>query len=835
MKFTRIYYLLILAVGVVLGSCDKDDDNIYPQLGDDPRNIGEIVSETSSLSAFAQALAQTDLDTMLRTTSTYTVFAPNNAAFDEVNVSGLNEDELNNFLLNHIISTVQADFSSTFMTGYRTTMATGPDDNNLSIFINTEETIQLNGVASLVTNSSNIGSTNGVLHVLDAVLAPPTITDHVEANPEFSLLAEAIEAAGLAETLSITEEENESTPFTVFAPTNTAFENLLSTLNGAFGWESIADIPVEVLQEILMYHVVAGENTIADAVGGTQPETLLGETISINDANIITDGSPSETNITLTNIQAINGIIHGLDRVLLPQGIYQNILSATLNLKDRSENRGYTSFLAAAEKAGLTSFLEDEDEEFTVFAPNNEAFDALFSLITNFDSLEDFETEEEIEALRALLTYHIHEGSIMSSQLTDGGTIPTIHGDVITADLTGENARLRPSYSEALPSVISTPNIGATNGVIHGINRVLIPADLVSVLGIESDSDGGLCPVGDTSLVFFDWDEYGSWWGQVTAENNASLSLDGSSYGRANFQTGGTGWQDLFWRNDASTFQGAQIVGDNLTGYSLKFDINVLEPISEGRFRIRFNNSNGVDAFYDWEPWNDTGEPFSTDGWETVEIPLTELGVPDFSLVNAEFGMAFEGADVLLNFAIDNVRFDTPGGCSGPDPVANPEAVFFDWDGNGSWWGQVTPENDPSVSLDGSNYGRANFQTGGTGWQDLFWRNDAETFHGANMVGTNIDDYVLKFEILTFEPITDGMFRIRFNASSGVDAFYNWEPWNDTGEPFDTEGRWVTVTIPVSALGQPDFSQVDAEFGMAFEGADVLLNFAIDNVRFEER
>ena len=249
-------------------------------------------------------------------------------------------------------------------------------------------------------------------------------------------------------------------------------------------------------------------------------------------------------------------------------------------------------------------------------------------------------------------------------------------------------------------------------------------------------------------------------------------------------------------------------------------------------FRIRFNDADGEDVFYNWQPWNDLGESFTTDGWETVEIPLSEIGVSDFSQIDAEFGMAFEGADILLNFAIDNVRFDTPG-CGGPEPVANSEAVFFDWDGKDPYWGNVTVENDASISLDGSNYGRANFQTGGTGWQDLFWRNDA-TFYGANMVGSNLDEYVLKFDINIFEPINSGMFRIRFNDSDGVDAFYDWQPWNETGNALDTDGDWITVSIPATALGVPDFSLVDAEFGMAFEGADILLNFAIDNVRFEE-
>jgi len=830
MKISRIYCLLILTVVSSLTSCDKDE-NIYPQLGEDPRNLDQIISDTPELSTLSEALIQVNLDSVIRSTSTYTFFAPTNSAFDEIEISGMTAEELENVILNHLISTVTADFASTLSTGYRTTMATGPDGNFLSLFINAEGGTRLNDVASL-GSSNGIGSTNGVLHIIDGVLVPPTVDDHVKANPDFSMLAEAIELAGLEEMLAANDGESEAFPLTLYAPTNAAFEGFIAQVNGAFGWSTLSDIPVDVLTQILSYHLVTGENTISAVIADTEHTTVHGDLFTVNAESIITDGSYTTTNFTLTDVQGINGVMHAIDKVLIPASIFQEILGGIQNLKDRSEDRGFTTFLAAIEKAGLTNLLEGEGM-LTVFAPNNDAFVGLFASVENFESLDDFDTEEEIEVLKKLLTYHLHEGLIMSSQLTNGGTLTTVQGDMITADLTGENARLRPSYGSALPSVIVMANIGATNGIIHEINRVLVPAGFENILGFPSD-EGGVCAVGDESLVFFDWDGKNPYWGNVQPENSAALSLDGSSYGRANFQTGGTGWQDLFWRN-GGTLNGAEIVGNNLTGYSLKFDINVQEPINAGMFRIRFNNSSGVDAFYDWAPWEETGEPFSTDGWETMEIPLTALGQPDFSLVDAEFGMAFEGADVLLNFAIDNVRFDTPGGCSGPDPIANPDAVFFDWDQNGSYWGQVTAENDVSISLDGSSYGRANFQTGGTGWQDLFWRNDASTFHGADMVGTNIDDYVLKFDIVTFEPISEGMCRIRFNATGGVDAFYNWQPWEETGEPFDTEGDWRTVTIPVSALGQPDFSAVDAEFGMAFEGADVLLNFAIDNVRFEEK
>jgi len=824
MSTIKYIYRFLFLVFVVFLSCN-DDDVLEQQLSLDPKNITEIITDNSDLSTLSSALTQVKLDSVLSTTTTYTVFAPNNTAFGTVNLSGLSDENITNVLLNHVVQTVKADFTSTMTTGYLKSLASGPEGTNLSIFTNTTGDIAVNGMGTLVENAVDIGATNGVLHVVDGVLAPPTVVDHIVANPEFSMLAQAVEKAELIDALNAKGDDD---LFTVFVPNNTAFEKFMMDVNGAFGWTSLDDIPVEVLKEVLLYHVVSGANVIASDVDGTTQTTMQEESFSISEG-IIDDASYDNANFVLTDVQGINGVIHVVDKVLLPDNVFQSILSATLNIVERSDDRGFSSFLAAVEKAGMTDALSTT--ELTVFAPNNDAFIGLFATTNNFESLDDFDTPAEIEALADLLNYHLYAGALMSSELTDGGTISTVYGDDITVDLSGDNPRLIPSFTDAIPSAIVNANIGASNGIIHEINRVLVPDALLRDLGIET-GEGGLCPVKDTNLVFFDWDTKGPWWGNVQAENMTALSADGSAYGRANFQTGGTGWQDLFWRNDASTFDGASTIGASLDGNSLKFDINVIEPITAGRFRIRFNASTGVDAFYDWAPWNDTGQPFTTDGWETIEIPLSVLGVPDFSIVDSEFGMAFEGADVLLNFAIDNVRFDSSG-CGGPDPVDDPNLVFFDWDAKGPWWGNVTAQNEAAISLDGSSYGRANFQTGGTGWQDLFWRNDATTFDGASTVGSDVGDYALKFDIYTLEPLSAGMFRIRFNASSGVDAFYNWEPWNDTGNPFDTEGDWVTVSIPCSVLGVPDFSLVDSEFGMAFEGADVLLNFAIDNVRFE--
>jgi len=820
-KITKFFLASLVVLS--LNSCDEDDE-VFAESLTANQNITEIIDSSPETSSLKAALEEYELDATLSNTTTYTIFAPINEAFNEVDLSSLTEEERERVLLNHIWSTSTADVTSTLQTGYRTSMATDAEGNNLSFFIDKTGDLTFNGMASLVKGKSDLGATNGVVHMVNKLLLPPTIVDHALANPDYDSFSEALVQAELSVVL-----EGDG-PFTVFAPNNVAFEMLIAQLDAAFGWSTLQDIPKETLEQVLLYHVVIGKNMTSDDVDGNSLESAQGESFAVAGATI-DDATYTNAEINLLNIQSINGIIHGVEKVLLPDAIFQAVLGATLDIPARVEDRGFTTLRSAIELTGMSETWATEN--FTVFAPNDEAFDGLFATIDNFNSLSDFDTPEEIELLKKLLEYHLYAGTLVESQLMDGNTVSTVFGDMIGVSVT-DAIRLMPSFSDAIPSQVINANIAASNGMIHEINRVLIPTELLSALGIEvSQGCNGTHPVENTDLVFFDWDEKGPWWGNVVAENEAALSLDGTSYGRINMQTGGPDWLDLFWRN-GSTLNGAEIVGSNVNDYVLKFDINILEPIADGQINIRFNDADGVDAFYTWAPWKDTGEAFTTDGWQTIEIPLSALGVPDFSLVDSEFGMSFQDADVLLNFAIDNVRFDVPGyECGGPDEVDDTNLVFFDWDEKGPWWGNAVAENDASLTLDGSSYGRINMSTGGTGWVDMFWRNGS-TLNGAEIVGSNIDDYVLKFDINIMEPISAGEFTIRFNDADGVDAFYAWAPWNDTGEAFSTDG-WETIEIPLSVLGVPDFSLVDSEFGMAFQNADLLLNFAIDNVRFEEK
>jgi transforming growth factor-beta-induced protein len=162
--------------------------------------------------------------------------------------------------------------------------------------------VKLNKNTSVTT--ADVDAMNGVIHVIDNVLLPPTVVDHALANENFSILVSAVVKAGLVETLL------GDGPFTIFAPTNAAFQALFAQL----GISGINDLTAEQLTPILLYHVVSGNVRSTSLMAG-DVQTLNGKIkISISPKPAIN----TDTNIIATDVQASNGVIHAIDKVLLP-------------------------------------------------------------------------------------------------------------------------------------------------------------------------------------------------------------------------------------------------------------------------------------------------------------------------------------------------------------------------------------------------------------------------------------------------------------------------------------------------------------------------------------
>lgn len=245
----------------------------------------------------------------------FTVFAPVNDAFTAF--TNPNGNELNNILANHVISGAAA-FSDGLANSYVNTLGTNADGDALSLYINTDSGVTLNGISDVAL--ADVVAVNGVIHAVTAVIDIPTVVTFATADPNFSTLVSALTeltpATDFAGILSRTEGGNGDgldPAFTVFAPTNDAFA-------------ALASIPEEsVLTQVLLHHVVSGNVRSGDLTDGIMPATLEGDMITINlpgtGENIadVTDGAGNTgIGIIAVDVQAGNGVIHVVNQVLIP-------------------------------------------------------------------------------------------------------------------------------------------------------------------------------------------------------------------------------------------------------------------------------------------------------------------------------------------------------------------------------------------------------------------------------------------------------------------------------------------------------------------------------------
>jgi transforming growth factor-beta-induced protein len=456
-KIISLILALFLFAGVNVLAVDQD--------------IVDIASGSEDFTILVAALQEAELVETLKGEGPFTVFAPTDAAFAallaDLGVSAsylLNHPQLAEILTYHVVA--------------GKVMSTDLVDGMTPATVNGETiTIDLDGgvkVNDANVTTADVEASNGVIHIIDKVLIPsdfvlyPTVVDIAVNNEGFSTLVAALTKANLVGAL-----QGEG-PFTVFAPTDAAFAALLAQLGVSA--EYLLNHPQ--LSEILTYHVVSGKVMSGDLVDGMTPATLNGETITIDlDGGVMIN----DANVTAADLEAGNGVVHVIDKVLVPSDfvLYPTVVDIALN------NPDFSILVAALQKAGLVDALLG-DGPFTVFAPTNAAFEDLLEALGI--------TAEELLAqpdLAKVLLFHVISGKVMSTDLTDG---------LMAATLNGEEVTFTEGSWFIQDAEIIAVDIEAGNGVVHVINKVIVPANFTYV---PIDDGNGLPDTSDNNALGF--------------------------------------------------------------------------------------------------------------------------------------------------------------------------------------------------------------------------------------------------------------------------------------------------------------------------------------------
>ena len=310
---------------------------------------------------------------------------------------------------------------------------------------------------------NNRVATLTVLVIASLLLSPVVVADDTQdipTNAQNTGVHDSLVAAlSHAELVSALQADG---PFTVFAPTDDAFAAAGIDLSTFDTEEENA-----TLVDILLYHVVSGEVTASAVTDGMNAEALNGDDLSFT----VTDGvvMVNDATVTSADVMASNGVIHVIDKVLMPPADLGDIPTV-------AQGTGiHTSLVAAVTQADLVATLQG-DGPFTVFAPTDDAFAA-----AGID-LEALDTDEGKAALTDILLYHVVAGEVPSSAVTDGLVAAAVNGDDLSFTV-GDSVMVN-------DATVVLADVPASNGVIHVIDKVLMPpADEPAV----TEADGDIC------------------------------------------------------------------------------------------------------------------------------------------------------------------------------------------------------------------------------------------------------------------------------------------------------------------------------------------------------
>jgi transforming growth factor-beta-induced protein len=448
-KFNYLLTLTLVTGLFVFSSCEKEDAPEKEPKDPSQMTIAEFALESEDFSILVDALSKADLVNTLNGSGDFTVFAPDNDAFNDLftalGVSGIADipaDDLKPILLYHVLG--EGKTASMISSGYYSSLSPA-QGRTVSMYIENDMGVSINGAANVTV--ADIEVSNGVIHAIDAVIIPPTIVDIASKNENFETLVSAVVGANLAGTLS-----DANGTFTVFAPTDDAF----AALGG--------NVPAD-LTPILLYHVLGSpvfsdeiSSSIIQSLNDADPEIV----VEVSDMGVMLNGS---ANVIATDIVGTNGVIHVIDAVILPID-NGSILDAAMATAD------FSSLTAALAKANLAStFMKDGD--FTVFAPTNDAFAAFLSTLgVAFEDLT-------AEALTPILKYHVVGAEAFSNSLSTG-YISTIY-EAIEGFPVSMYVEVDAGVTLNGSISVTTPDVDASNGVIHVIDAVLTPTSVVDI------------------------------------------------------------------------------------------------------------------------------------------------------------------------------------------------------------------------------------------------------------------------------------------------------------------------------------------------------------------
>jgi uncharacterized surface protein with fasciclin (FAS1) repeats len=414
-------------------------------------NIVQLAQANPDLSTLVSALTAGGLTGTLAGTGPFTVVAPTNEAFSKIETKALNALLANKAALDKVLEyhVFAANFSMRELMAVK--IAQTLEGESVEVSNPGSSVIKVNDARVL---KADVYASNGIVHVIDTLLMPPSLpplpnkVDIVKVatrNADLSTLVKALTTGKLVTTL-----EGKG-PFTVFAPTNEAFARIpADKLAQLLGNQVLLD-------KLLEYHVLSGSFAMRDLMSAKVIRTLeqddvivrsMGNVIKVNNADVVT-----------ADVEATNGVVHVVDRVLVPPNFPITLYSE--DIVELAESQPDFSTLVHALVVGKLTDTLSRQGPYTVFAPTNEAFAKLPA--ADLQQLLANPTK-----LSSLLEYHVLAGNFKMRDLMSVRSAQTLEGGVVT--VAGSGSVITVNDAKVLKA-----DVGATNGVLHFIDTVLVP------------------------------------------------------------------------------------------------------------------------------------------------------------------------------------------------------------------------------------------------------------------------------------------------------------------------------------------------------------------------